>query len=115
MSLKPCVALPWPTLLPSPRKQLAKSARVRGPPREADPARLWAVTVMGREPAMHTGRCPEQLWAARHYTVGPRPGNRPIGFCFIFLFSDIVQIFAKFKNLCRVHLNSESYKPNFVG
>jgi hypothetical protein len=40
---------------------------------------------------------------------------RPIGLCFVFLFFEYIQILAKFKNLCRILLNSESYETNFVG
>jgi hypothetical protein len=40
--------------------------------------------------------------------------NRPDGFDFFFLISGLVQSFAKFKILCRIHLKSENYETNFM-
>jgi hypothetical protein len=40
---------------------------------------------------------------------------RPIGLRFVLLFSEYIQILSKFKNSCRIHLNSENYETNFVG
>jgi hypothetical protein len=39
---------------------------------------------------------------------------QPIGLLFVLLFSEYVQILSKFKNLSRIHLNSEKYETNFV-
>jgi hypothetical protein len=39
---------------------------------------------------------------------------RPIGLRFVLLFSEYIQILSKFKNLCRIHLNSENCETNFV-
>jgi hypothetical protein len=40
---------------------------------------------------------------------------RPIGLRFVLLFSKYIQIISKFKNLCKIHLNSKNYETNFVG
>jgi hypothetical protein len=58
----------------------------------------WA-THAGRAHTVHLGR----VWF--------RPRGTQIVF-YIFL---IYSISCKFKNLCRIHLNSENYEPNFVG
>jgi hypothetical protein len=66
---------------------------------EAGPARPWAARALCKPvtPVL----C---HWAASRF--------QPTVLCFIFLFFEYIQILAKFKNLCRIHLNSESYEAN---
>jgi hypothetical protein len=42
-------------------------------------------------------------------------GFGPVAFELFLYFSEYIQILAKFKNLCRIHLNSENYETNFAG
>jgi hypothetical protein len=90
----------------------ATAVHARAPLREAGLARPRAATwgqpgkTVGRVRAVQVGR------------IGTVPLGRkriwPIDLCFVFIFSEYIQILANFKNLCRIHLNSESCETNFV-
>jgi hypothetical protein len=53
--------------------------------------------------------------AASTVPLGHSQGIGPLALFHFFQFSEYVQILAKFKNLCRILLNSESCETNFVG
>jgi hypothetical protein len=65
--------------------------------------------VAGRGPSRRRGRGPS---ATVH--LG-RAWFRPRGTQIDFFYFVIYSILCKFKNLCRIHLNSENYETNFVG
>jgi hypothetical protein len=100
-------APPWSVLLPPPRKCLAKRTHAHGPLREAGLAKPWAARVLHKP----------DLWPSAWGRAGKAGTSRfrATGHCFIFLFSEYIQILGKFKNLCMIHLNSENCEINFVG
>jgi hypothetical protein len=81
MSLEPCIAPPWPALLPSMRK--------RGPLCEA----------VGRMRTLSMGH-------ACTVPLGHGQGIGPLALFHFFQFSEYIQIIAKFKNLSRILFNS---------
>jgi hypothetical protein len=88
----------------------AAAARSCHAPRVVRADRGWAAPAprMRTVPRVAAGR-------ARTVHLGRewfRPRGTQIDFYFIFL---IYSIHCKFKNLCRIHLNSENYETNFVG
>jgi hypothetical protein len=108
MSPKPRAVPPWPALMSLPCMCLAKSTRACGPLHEASPARPWAAAQLWAASLL-------RAWAAARSSTRPRAEFGPLAFVLCFLFSKYIQILVKFKNLCRIHLNSESCETTFVG
>jgi hypothetical protein len=81
------------------------AGRGRGPRQRREhgphPVWPWAVRPRGRGPRLHFVTGPSAVSAQRH----------PVNFLYFLIYP----IHCKFKNLCRIHLNSENYKTNFVG
>jgi hypothetical protein len=69
---------------------------------------------LGRPSAAHTGHAPRGCRPRWHCASGPSAVSaqwHPVKFYYFLIYS----IHCKFKNLCRIHLNSENYETNFVG
>jgi hypothetical protein len=75
------------------------SAGAHGPLRGADPVRPWATRVLCKPPRAVVCKRADQI--------------RSMAFEF-FHFPDLFQTLANFKNLCRIHLNSEKCETSFI-
>jgi hypothetical protein len=79
-------------------------------------ARAVGCKVVGRDLAAHAGRCRRSCRPRGTAPLGHGQGIDPLA-----LFRHFFSIFriysnpCKFKNLCRIRLNSENYETNFVG
>jgi hypothetical protein len=85
---------------------VSSPARQAAQPRVAPPCAAPAEAKSGRAPR-GSGPRPTWPWAAH----AGRAQWQPVKFFYFLIYS----IRCKFKNLCRIHLNSKNYETNFVG
>jgi hypothetical protein len=109
---------PVPTTLSEPPHRRCRppvGAEQRRTPSSATPARwsgvAWSVKLWAAAVKLRAVSRPH-AWAAARATLG-RGRIRPMTLLYFFIFW-IPSNQCKFKNLCRIHLNSENYETNFV-